>query len=555
MAVPKGKVSRQRRDKRRSSHWKLTAPAIVKCPNCGAFVMPHHACKTCGKYNGRDVIKVDDYKKLRRGALAPLLLLCAGVFRRIAKESRAKEARRMHRCTISHIDPDSPLRHAAHPGDRLVSINGNPITDVLDYKYYAYDPELAVCLRRPDGTEHTVHVSKPLGGELGLDFETYLMDNAHSCANHCVFCFIDQMPPGMRPTLYFKDDDARLSFLMGNYMTLTNLSEREVQRIIHLHISPINVSVHATDPELRSFLLGNPRAGKTLEIMRRFSDGGITMNCQIVCCPGLNDGAQLQRTMHDLAALYPKVHSVSIVPVGLTKFREGLYPLTPFTPEHAAETLDLVNAFGDECVKKFGARIFFCADELYLKAGRELPPEEFYEEFTQLENGVGMLRLQQTEFRSALSLSDPPDGVPFSMAAGVSAAPFLEKLLCTAQEKYATIKGHVYAIENDFFGRSINVSGLITGQDLIAQLRGKDLGERLLISNNMVRHDELDFLDDITLEQASAALGVPIYPVDADGFALCDAMFGILPEVHLPDRGNGSTDGAEYYKYNPHKEG
>ena len=357
----------------------------------------------------------------------------------------------MHRCTISHIDPDSPLRHAAHPGDRLVSINGNPITDVLDYKYYAYDPELAVRLRRPDGTEHTVHVSKPLGGELGLDFETYLMDNAHSCANHCVFCFIDQMPPGMRPTLYFKDDDARLSFLMGNYMTLTNLSEREVQRIIHLHISPINVSVHATDPELRSFLLGNPRAGKTLEIMRRFSDGGITMNCQIVCCPDLNDGAQLQRTMHDLAALYPKVHSVSIVPVGLTKFREGLYPLTPFTPEHAAETLDLVNAFGDECVKKFGARIFFCADELYLKAGRELPPEEFYEEFTQLENGVGMLRLQQTEFRSALSLSDPPDGVPFSMAAGVSAAPFLEKLLCTAQEKYATIKGHVYAIENDFF--------------------------------------------------------------------------------------------------------
>ena len=412
----------------------------------------------------------------------------------------------MHRCTIRHIDPDSPLRHAAHPGDRLVSINGNPITDVLDYKYYAYAPELAVCLRRPDGTEHTVHVSKPLGGELGLDFETYLMDNAHSCANHCVFCFIDQMPPGMRPTLYFKDDDARLSFLMGNYMTLTNLSEREVQRIIHLHISPINVSVHATDPELRAFLLGNPRAGKTLEIMRRFADGGITMNCQIVCCPGLNDGAQLQRTMHDLAALYPKVHSVSIVPVGLTKFREGLYPLTPFTPEHAAETLDLVNAFGDECVEKFGTRIFFCADELYLKAGRALPPEEFYEEFTQL-------------------------------------------------EKYAIIKGHGYAIENDFFGHSINVSGLITGQDLIAQLRGKDLGERLLISNNMVRHDELDFLDDITLEQASAALGVPIYPVDADGFALCDAMFGILPEVHLPDRGSGSTDGAEYYKYNPHNEG
>ena len=473
------------------------------------------------------------------------------------------------RCGFARVGAEE----AASGGDGFAHAGrvGLGAVDGFGDDLHADERAAAVHHRKADGAHAAVEVQqkvvrlelsvfcgdavKPLGGELGLDFETYLMDNAHSCANHCVFCFIDQMPPGMRPTLYFKDDDARLSFLMGNYMTLTNLSEREVQRIIHLHISPINVSVHATDPELRSFLLGNPRAGKTLEIMRRFSDGGITMNCQIVCCPGLNDGAQLQRTMHDLAALYPQVHSVSIVPVGLTKFREGLYPLTPFTPEHAAETLDLVNAFGDECVEKFGARVFFCADEMYLKAGRELPPEEFYEEFTQLENGVGMLRLQQTEFRSALSLSDPPDGVPFSMAAGVSAAPFLEKLLCTAREKYATIQGHVYAIENDFFGRSINVSGLITGQDLIAQLRGKDLGERLLISNNMVRHDELDFLDDITLEQASAALGVPIYPVDADGFALCDAMFGILPEVHLPDRGSGSTDGAEYYKYNPHKEG
>lgn len=456
---------------------------------------------------------------------------------------------------ISKIDNDSPLLHKAHIGDEIVSINGNVIHDVLDYKYFSYEPVLHIKLRRKDGTEHIVRVEKPEGRDLGLEFAEYLMDNPRSCANNCVFCFIDQLPKGMRKTMYFKDDDARLSFLLGNYITLTNLSERELQRIIDLHISPVNISVHATDPELRVKLLRNKNAGKCVDIMRRFAGGGIVMNCQIVCCPGLNDGAQLQRTMHDLAALYPQVHSVSIVPVGLTKFREGLYPLTPFTPEHAAETLDLVNAFGDECVEKFGARVFFCADEMYLKAGRELPPEEFYEEFTQLENGVGMLRLQQTEFRSALSLSDPPDGVPFSMAAGVSAAPFLEKLLCTAREKYATIKGHVYAIENDFFGRSINVSGLITGQDLIAQLRGKDLGERLLISNNMVRHDELDFLDDITLEQASAALGVPIYPVDADGFALCDAMFGILPEVHLPDRGSGSTDGAEYYKYNPHKEG
>lgn len=456
---------------------------------------------------------------------------------------------------IKSVDEGSPLYGKVESGDTVIAINGNQILDVLDYKFFAYDKSLKVRLKRPDGSEYELDVKKSEGGDLGLNFESYLMDKPRSCSNACVFCFIDQLPRGMRKTMYFKDDDARLSFLLGNYITLTNLSPREVERIIALHISPINVSVQTTNPELRCKMLRNKRAGESIDVMRRFAKAGIVMNCQIVCCPGLNDGAQLQRTMRDLASLYPQVHSVSIVPVGLTKFREGLYPLTPFTPEHAAETLDLVNAFGDECVEKFGTRIFFCADELYLKAGRALPPEEFYEEFTQLENGVGMLRLQQTEFRSALSLSDPPDGVPFSMAAGVSAAPFLEKLLCTAREKYATIQGHVYAIENDFFGRSINVSGLITGQDLIAQLRGKDLGERLLISNNMVRHDELDFLDDITLEQASAALGVPIYPVDADGFALCDAMFGILPEVHLPDRGSGSTDGAEYYKYNPHKEG
>lgn len=461
----------------------------------------------------------------------------------------------MHRCTISHVDADSPLRGAAHPGDRLVAINGNPITDVLDYKYYAYDTRLTVELQTPDGAAKTVHVDKREGGELGLDFETYLMDNAHSCANHCVFCFIDQMPKGMRPTLYFKDDDARLSFLMGNYMTLTNLSKREVQRIIDLHISPINVSVQTTNPELRAFMLGNPRAGESLDIMRRFAESGIVMNCQIVCCPGLNDGQELQRTMEDLAAMYPAVHSVSIVPVGLTKFREGLYPLKPFTPEHAGETIDAVTAFGDTCVERFGTRIFFCSDELYLEAGRALPPDEFYEEYTQLENGVGMLRLLMTEFRSALLLSDAPDGVPFSIATGVSAAPFLEKLLCTAREKYDILNGRVFAVENDFFGHSINVAGLVTGRDLINQLKGKDLGERLLISSNMVRHDELDFLDDVTLEEASAALGVPIYPIGQDGFELCDAMFGILPELQFPDRSARKPRADEFYPYNPHKEG
>ena len=453
------------------------------------------------------------------------------------------------RCTICHIDDDSPLRGHAAEGDVLLSINGNPIHDVLDYKYYAYDTRLTVELRTAVGEVKTVRIRKPEGGELGLDFETYLMDNAHSCANKCVFCFIDQMPKGMRSTLYFKDDDARLSFLMGNYMTLTNLSPREVRRIIDLHISPVNVSVHTTNPELRSFMLGNPRAGECLDIMRRFAEGGIVMNCQIVCCPGLNDGEQLQRTMKDLAAMFPQVRSVSIVPVGLTKFREGLYPLQPFTPELARKTIDQVETFGNECVQKLGERIFFCGDEMYLKAGREIPPDEFYEQYTQLENGVGMLRLMETEFMSAVKLADEPDGVPFSIACGTSVAPFFRDLIARAKERFPALDGRVYPIVNDFFGHSINVSGLITGRDLIAQLKGKDLGERLFISQNMIRHAEMDFLDDVPLEDASAALGVPIYPTSQDGFDLCDAIFGILPEVKLPVR---EQNNSEYYVYNPH---
>ena len=270
---------------------------------------------------------------------------------------------------IKSIDENSPLHAHARPGDRLISINGNRILDVLDYKYFAYDPHLTVVLEDQDGARREVHIRKREGGDLGVDFESYLMDNPRSCANNCVFCFIDQLPKGMRKTMYFKDDDARLSFLLGNYITLTNLSPREIERIIALHVSPINVSVHTTNPELRCRMLKNKHAGETIDTMRRFAAAGIVMNCQIVCCPGLNDGAELDRTMRDLADMYPGVHSVSIVPVGLTKFREGLYPLTPFTKEHAAETIDQIAAFGDECVKRYGTRIFFCGDELYIKAG------------------------------------------------------------------------------------------------------------------------------------------------------------------------------------------
>lgn len=449
---------------------------------------------------------------------------------------------------IKNIDVTSPLFEKAAVGDRLLSINGKKIVDVLDYKFYAYDPNLSVELARSDGTVYSLSVGKPEGGDLGLDFESYLMDAPRSCANNCIFCFIDQLPPGMRPTMYFKDDDARLSFLLGNYITLTNLSDREVQRIIDLRVSPVNVSVHTTDADLRCAMLRNPHAGRALDIMRRFADGGITMNCQIVCCPGINDGAQLLRTMQDLAAMYPAVNSVSIVPVGLTKFREGLYPLTPFTPAHAAETIDEVTAFGEECLVRFGSRIFFCGDEFYLLSGREIPEDAFYEAYTQLENGVGMLRLMETEFSSALSLSDAPSAPQdFSIATGVSAAPFFEKLVCKASAKYDTIKSRVFPVENDFFGHSINVAGLITGRDLISQLQGKDLGSRLLISQNMLRREEMDFLDDVTLEEASEALGVPVIPVEQDGFALWDAMSG--EELDIPDACLPFTQ-EEFYKYN-----
>ena len=448
---------------------------------------------------------------------------------------------------IKSIDTGSRMAHHASPGDTVVSINGNLIRDVLDYKFYSYDRRLTIVLRSPEGKERTVKIRKNEGEDLGLNFESYLMDRPRSCANNCVFCFIDQLPKGMRKTMYFKDDDARLSFLLGNYVTLTNFSPREVQRIMDLRISPINVSVHATDPELRTKMLRNPRAGESLEIMKRFAEAGITMNCQIVCCPGLNDGEQLDRSMRDLAALWPSVHSVSIVPVGLTRFREGLYPLEKFTPEHSLETIRQVTRFGDECLEKYGSRIFWCGDEMYLRAGLELPPDEFYEEYTQLENGIGMLRLMETEFRSALDLAETADGIPFSVATGAAAAPLMRKLLQMAADRFPGIRGEVYEIRNDFFGHDITVAGLTTGEDLIGQLKDRDLGARLLISKTMLRQDEMDFLDDITLEEASRRLGVPIYPVGEDGFELCDAFTGILPEVKLSKRNEEET---EYYRYN-----
>ena len=337
---------------------------------------------------------------------------------------------------------------------------------------------------------------------------------------------------------------------MGNYITLTNLSEREQQRIMDLHISPINVSVHATDPVLRTEMLKNRNAGKCLDQMKRFAQAGITMNCQIVSCPGINDGPALERTLTDLAGLYPQVNSISVVPVGLTKFREGLCHLDGYTAETAAAVLDQVEAFARVCMDKLGTSLVWCSDEFYLKAGRPLPEDEYYEEYTQLENGVGMLRLLEVEFRGAMfALEGDETPPPFSVATGVSAAPHIAALLEKLRARCPGVRGAVYPVVNHFFGETINVAGLVTGRDLIDQLKGKELGERLLIPANMLRSGEQVFLDDVTVAQAEEALGVSVVPVEQDGGVLLDAMLGLDgPE---PQPGPTLGGGEEFYCYNP----
>ena len=453
---------------------------------------------------------------------------------------------------IQSVDPGSPAERAGvRPGERLLAIGGHPVTDVLDYRFYGYDRDPVLELEGPGG-KRRLRLRKPEGVDLGLSFESYLMDKARSCANNCIFCFVDQMPPGMRETLYFKDDDARLSFLMGNYLTLTNLSPREIQRIIDLRISPINVSVHTTDPELRCWMLRNRRAGESIAVMARFARAGIRMNCQIVACPGINDGPALDKTLADLGELYPAVESVAVVPVGLTRYREGLPEIAPYTSETAAALIGQVEAFAAGFLARRGTRLAWCSDEFYLLAGRELPEKRFYEDMNQLENGVGMLRLLQSQAALALEEDDlealsPP---PFTIATGVSAAPFLREIADLARRRCPALRGTVVPICNDFFGERITVSGLVTGGDLIAQLRGRRLGQRLLIPSNMLRAGERVFLDDVTLARVEEELGIPVTAVEAeDGFALVDAMLG--REALAPAEGDLPPEGGEYYRYNP----
>ncbi len=417
-------------------------------------------------------------------------------------------------------------------GDLLLSINGHEIRDVLDYRFYLTDSKLSLGLRRGD-SELSLRLSKGEYDDIGLEFETPLMDKKHTCANRCVFCFIDQLPRGMRKSLYFKDDDDRLSFLHGNYVTLTNLDESDIERLITMHISPINISVHTTNPELRVKMMKNKRAGEVLSYLPQLAEAGLALCTQIVLCKGLNDGAELERTMRDLAALAPALRSCAIVPVGLTKHRENLYPLEAFFPEEAAEVIAQVNAFGDRCLAEHGSRLFYCADELYVRAGLPLPDEDYYEDYSQIENGVGMLTSLASEFDFELAYLEE-DLAAFraprcvSVATGAAAYEHIATLCKKLEAAVPGLTVHVYRIVNHFFGESVTVAGLLTGRDVAEQLAGRELGDELLFPAVMLRADGDVFLDDMTPDELSRRLdNIPVRASKSDGAEFLRALLGI----------------------------
>ena len=415
------------------------------------------------------------------------------------------------------------------PGDVLLAVNDHEIEDVFDYHYYTNEEYLTVLVRKPDGEEWELEIEKEFEEDLGIEFESSLMDDYRSCRNHCIFCFIDQMPPGMRETLYFKDDDSRLSFLQGNYVTLTNMSDHDIDRIIHYHLGPINISFQTTNPDLRCKMLHSRFAGDVFPKIRRLADAGIELNGQIVLCRDINDGAELERSISDMTSYLPALRSVSVVPVGLSKYREGLYPLKPFDAQSAGEVIDLIESWQKKIYPQYGVHFVHASDEWYLLAGRPLPEEERYDGYLQLENGVGMLRLLKEEVEETLAEVKPDGETPkrrVSIATGRLAGPFLKELGKRIETVHQNVTLQIFEIRNDFFGESITVSGLITGQDLIAQLKDQDLGDELLLPTNMIRSGERVFLDDLTIEDAEEALGIPIRIVESGGRDLVCAVTG-----------------------------
>lgn len=422
-------------------------------------------------------------------------------------------------------------RHGIIPGDTLVSINYRDVNDVLDYRFFLTDTDITLSLLREDQL-FEVKIHKKEYDDIGLDFDTPLMDKKHCCENKCIFCFIDQLPGGMRKTLYFKDDDSRLSFLHGNFITMTNLSQKDIDRIIEMHISPVNVSVHTTNPELRVKMMHNKRAGEVLDYLPKLSEAGIRLCGQIVLCRGINDGAELLRSLNDLKALAPAMESVSIVPAGLTKFRDKLYPLTQYTKEEAADIIDMVEGFAARCREELGTNMFYCADELYLCAGRQLPDEEYYEDFAQIENGVGMIRSLVAEFEREFAflekyLADYKAPRHVSIATGVAAYPTVKSLAARLEAVVEGLRVDVYEVINYFFGESITVAGLLTGKDMSEQLAGRELGDELIFPENTLRAGEDTFLDDMSPAQLSDILGVPVRAGRNDGAELIKEILGV----------------------------
>ena len=429
-------------------------------------------------------------------------------------------------------------------GDTLISLNGNEITDILDFRFYETNSHLEIVIEDKDGVRHEIKTRKGQYEALGLEFETYLMDKEHSCRNNCIFCFIDQLPKGMRESLYFKDDDERLSFLFGNYVTLTNMKEEEIKRIIKMHISPINISIHTMNPELRCKMMHNRFAGDVLRFIPMLTEAGIKVNGQLVLCPGINDGDELRFTCEEVKKLGENLQSLACVPVGLTAHREGLYPLRPYTPEEAGEVIDILEEYGDIFKKERGTRTVFASDEFYILAGRELPPVEFYEDFSQIENGVGMIRNLQEEFEWAMEdmEADNPEAFDVkrkvTMVTGVAVNPFMQELADKILEKSPNLDINVVPIKNNFFGGKIDVTGLITGTDLIDQLKDLSDYDELLLPVTMIKADEDILLDDITLEELSQRLKVSIRKIGGTGDELLKSVLGIDTQL-----------GARHYYY------
>ena len=431
---------------------------------------------------------------------------------------------------ICMVQDDSIAEEAGvEAGDILLSINKQNIKDIFDYRYYQASEELLLEIEKPDGEIWEIEVEKDENEDLGLEFEDSLIDGAKSCTNKCIFCFIDQLPKGMRETVYFKDDDSRLSFLTGNYVTLTNIKNEELERIIHYRMSPINVSVHTTNPDLRKFMLGNRFAGDVMDKIRMLTDNGIEVNCQIVLCRDINDKNELDKTIGDLSQLYPSINSVSIVPVGISRHRKDLFELKPFDMESSADVINQVHKWQNKLLQEKGSRVIYLSDEFYINAGIDIPKNKDYEGFPQIENGVGMVALLRHEVKEALKNKKKhikPITRKVSLVTGRLVYKNILQLVDEIKNVYNGLEVNVYDIENDFFGPYVTVTGLLTGQDIVRQLKGRDLGQELLISRNMLRAGEHVLLDDYTVERMEEELDIQIRIVDSSGRDFVNALIG-----------------------------